>query len=157
MRKNQFLLSLLLLLVSLSASSRNEELLTLKLSNGETVYYNLDSRPVLTFGDNVLTVSTEISSVDYPLSDISNFYFMETTDAIEQIRPNDLQVNYTGNFTWKVSGVKKDKVTVADSMGRIVKARLTETPESTVVSLSHLPKGIYIIKFQQHTLKITKP
>ena len=76
------------------------------------------------------------------------------TDNIKPVRPSGNIIAKTASDKLTIIGVKGE-VTVYNSAG-IVQNRITATGGETVVSIGHLPSGIYIVKTSTQSFKFIK-
>ena len=105
------------------------------LTDGGKVSFTFADKPVVSHADNVLTISSNAASVEYPVSDVVRFTFEDAE-------------------TTKVLSVKSDivdEVCVFDLQGTLVKRFVGGS-----FSLESLPQGVYIIKSNRSTYKIIK-
>lgn len=133
---------------SLSAKS-----LVLTLKNGTLVYYLLggESNPMMRFADGDIVVNTD----KYEFTNIKNFYISTTDDpsGIKQVVERDIQ--YTHNMV-VVDTDKSLSVTVYACGGHKIDAPTQQANGKTLVDLSPLPQGAYIVTIGESSLKILK-
>ena len=104
----------------------------------------MSEKPVVTYKGDVLILTTESTTVEYPLADLQKFTFEETADAVESVRMNQP----TGDGTvriYNVSGTLMRTIQPSENDGSDAK-----------FSTQDLPAGIYIIKQGTQTYKIRK-
>ena len=133
---------------SLSAKS-----LVLTLKNGTLVYYLLggESNPMMRFADGDIVVNTD----KYEFTNIKNFYISTTDDpsGIKQVVERDIQ--YTHNMV-VVDTDKSLSVIVYACDGHKIDAPTQQANGKTLVDLSPLPQGAYIVTIGESSLKILK-
>ncbi len=71
--RTTILLIIISLLFKASPLYSQSEVLTIEKNDGVTVNYSFDSHPKVTFDDNELMVSTDITEVRYPLSELKRY------------------------------------------------------------------------------------
>ena len=111
---------------------------------GAKVSYALSEKPIVKYKGDVLVLTTESTTVEYPLSDLQMFTFSETEDAVESVTMKQPKGDETVRI-YNVSGI----------LVRTIQPSQTESTD-TKFSTRDLPKGTYIIKQGNQTYKITK-
>lgn len=143
--------------------------LCINFTNGTTAYINLEdgydnaNRPTLDTTPTSLTVTLPQTGADpavytYDVTAVDNFYFEQRTptgiaDAKADSKP---VINVLGGGIVSVSGAEASDVYVFDVKGRAVNVEKNQQGGATVVSLSGVAPGVYVISSKSATLKITK-
>lgn len=145
-----------LLLSVLMTHISAQNTLTIHQKDGRLFSYGFLEKPVITYTETDLVLTTANIVVEYPLSAISKFTFTETsvsdveTDVVTPIL--ELKDN-----TVHISGEKPlQTVTLIGADGKIVSTFKTDTSSSVTFSIAALPKGIYIVKSESLTCKNSK-
>ena len=112
--------------------------------SGATVSYALSEKPVVTYRGDVLVLTTETATVEYPLSDLLKFTFGETEDAVESVKMRQSK----GDGTIRIYNV-------SGTLVRTIQPSESDRSDAKF-STQDLPKGIYIIKQGGQTHKIIK-
>ena len=138
---------LLLATVGLSAKS-----LVLTLNNGKLVYYLLggESNPMLRFVDGNIVVDTD----KYEFSNVKNFYISSTDDPSGIEHTVGESIRYDHNVIIVHSDQSAIGVYACD--GRRMDVSLQQANDKTLIDLSPLPQGIYIVTIGETSLKICK-
>lgn len=120
--------------------------------NGSKTVYSLDNLDRLTFEDNTMSVWKSNGKTSYPYSNIGLVTFKDgirPTTGIEQLTTPDTDVTIKYDKEAQMLLVSSEKtltgIMVCDLQGRTV-IREKESSGNTQLSLSGLPKGIYLIK-----------
>lgn len=126
----------------------------------------LSVKPVMTFTDSTLVLSTD--SIVYELGDIDKIIFVggpEEPDTPDEPGNPEPPTGITGapmikisyvNQILRIEGIRhEEKVIVSDVRGMAYTVSPVYDGDNTIVELGHLPKGIYIIKVKNQTIKIT--
>lgn len=120
------------------------------LSDGTLVYYLLggETNPVMKFVDGKVVVNADT----YEFSEVKNFYISATDDPtfVEEIKA--LPSKFDGKTL--VVPTENANVAVFDASSKKVKASISVANGSTLVDLSSLPKGVYIIKVGKSSIKV---
>lgn len=138
----------------LSVGTLSAKSLVLTLENGTRVYYLLggNTNPMIRFVDGKIKVDTDI----YEFSGIKNFYISATDDpnGIEHTI-NSTMAEYNDNMVIFDTD-KPLMVKVYSSGGNEMNVYPRWVGDKTVVDLSPLPQGAYIITAGETSLKILK-
>lgn len=141
MKKLLFIIVLMVAAVTVQAKS-----LVITLADGTEVYYLLggDVNPVMKFKDGKVTVNADA----YEISDIKKFVISQTDD------PSGIKAE-----TFYVKG--KQDIEVFSLDGKKVdsiKSTSLQSKEDAISSLSltTLPKGVYVLKIGSATMKVLK-
>lgn len=142
------ILTLIVMLAAVAAASAKSVVFTL--SDGTLVYYLLggETNPVMKFVDGKVVVNADT----YEFSEVKNFYISATDDptSVEEVKAQ------TSKFDGKTLVVPTENANVAvfDASGKKVKASISVANGSTLVDLSSLPKGVYVIKVGGSSIKV---
>lgn len=112
--------------------------------SGAKVTYALSENPIVKYRGDVLILTTESTTVEYPLADLQMFTFEETVDAVENVTMQQPKGDGTVHI-YNVSGI----------LVRTIQPSQTESADAKF-STRDLPRGTYIIKQGNLTYKITK-
>lgn len=133
-------------LCTLVGASAQEKALRVELTDGKAEYFRLADKPVLTFeGENVKIASPALTS-DYPRADVVSMTFVDASAGISAPAQNATVYSYDGT-TFSCPG---NAITVYDLQG----VRLADAAGS--VNVSNFPAGIYVIRTNNKSIKITK-
>jgi len=147
----KFLLFLSFLLAT--ASTYAAETLYMTLTDGSVVSFQLSLKPTITFSGSVLTVTTsDKATQQFTLADVARYSFtassrIDAATADKGIQVFDDKIVVEGNNA---------KVSVVSINGTVVDAQIERSGSTTVVSTQSLPAGLYIIKANNHSLKVLK-
>lgn len=117
-----------------------QSVLNIHQKDGTVVSYGFSEKPVVTYTEAGVHLSTAKVEVDYPFASLEKFTFTDgAADGIEQL-------SAVGT---------SDDIRVYDMRGVLL--RTIKQSEGTAAFSTHdLPRGIYIIKNGKTTYKITK-
>ena len=141
--KKKLCLLPLLLAFCIQGRCKSVQLVVHAKSGGE-VSYALSEKPVVTYKGDVLVLTTESTTVEYPLADLQKFTFEETADAVESVSMNQPKGDGTVRI-YNVSGILLRTIQPSENGGSDAR-----------FSTQDLPAGIYIIKQGTQTYKIRK-
>lgn len=137
MRKSLLLIIFCLFLGVATSFAQNT--LNIHQKNGGVVSYGFAEKPVLTYVDDNLHVSTERVSIDYPLAELEMLTFDDREASIGELR---VEGQTAGMNIYRIDGT-------------LVK-RIEATAESSAFDTDRLPVGTYIVRQGNVTYKITK-
>lgn len=159
-KKSAFLLTLALAGTATSASAQASLVLNPKQGSSEKKEFLLDGIRTLTFGDDGLTVNLKDGQTYAAAFDnLATLTFRDESTAIETVT-----AEYAANLDLFLTdgrlGVNNLPANVAteaalyDAAGRAVLMRRQWNGEP--IAIGHLPKGVYIFKVNNQTLKFTR-
>ena len=97
-------------------------------------------KPEVTFPSaDVLKVSSETLTVEFPFSEVAKITFEDAADAVESLRQQD------GNH----------RLLIYDLTGKLLHS-VSPTRGTADVNLSSFPPGVYVIKDGHRTYKVTR-
>lgn len=144
----------LLLACSLMAGAQNA--ISIHQKDGKVANFAFSEKPVVTYADNQLVITTTKTSVQYPLYLLQKIDF-ELTDAtaIEQVKP-DAKFRFTDGILYITGGAPGSQVVIYDMRGMTEGQYRIDDAGNAVISLQSLSKGLYIVKTNHFTFKFTK-
>lgn len=157
MKRKLFSLALGLLLPGF-AMAQTFEALSFKLVNGETRTFAFVEKPVITFVDNYIRVTTTTESVMLVRSEVDSYCFVSEAEGINAPELSGLQVRRVSNDLLRVEGAPADCVVSVWSVGGAACLTLRcNDGGSADVDLTNLVAGAYVVRIGEcQTLKIVK-
>lgn len=144
-------LSLLVALSCISAKAADGKSLFVSFNDGSKIEFALSTQPEITFGNDKMTVKSTATTASYELWKVSTFTY-GTTTGIKQVENNKFAfegdriiVDGTNN---KVSAFALD--------GKAIKLSPITAGDKTIINLSELTHGIYIIKINNKSIKVAR-
>lgn len=130
-------------------------------TDGSTESFLLADQPVVTFEGANGVFTTPSVSVSIPRADIDNFHFKSGTTGIKAITPTtgdgaSVRVRFLGGNTVEIAGQGNRPVAVYRTDGAAANAEVVRGADSATVSLENLPKGIYVIKYGNNSIKMIR-
>lgn len=168
---NRIILSVFLCLAGLLCHAEETEEYTgyslqVLLNDSTIEEIRLEKQPVITFTDSTLVISTD--SIVCELSEINKIIF--TGGSAEPEIPEEpedpetptgiaktptIKISYA-NQILRIEGIaKEERITISNIQGMLQDISPAYESDNAIVELSHLPKGIYIIRIKNQTIKIT--
>ena len=134
-----------------SVRAANVEYLTLNVS-GSPVEIILAEHPVITYTDNTLHIQTAKETIDVPINQISGVAFSETS-GIKSIENQQFQIQEGSIYFQRLP--KGSKVCIFTTNGIEVMSSIVNDYGQTIINISDLPKGIFVVKSATQSFKIT--
>lgn len=134
------------------------ETLVLWHANGKTTEISLSKKPRVTFSEDKVLVKGSGITFEYSANDILKFTYKKE-DVVNDIDTPNNVVNFFRDEEHIVfNGIKStDEVALYKLNGSRIPVQLTHSDDNKVtLSLSGIPSGIYILKVNGKTTKITK-
>ena len=128
-------------------------------ADGTTTDVALSNMPKVEFTGDKVRITSYILDMEYPRTDIIRFTYKD--DAIIQVGID--QTPQSPDFTREgdrlvFHGVRStDKVAVYTTDGKRVPVNLSESTEGVTLSLSSIPRGVYILNVNGKSSKFTRP
>ena len=144
-----------LLLTLCSIVKADDIVLQIWQSDGQVMSINLTDEPKTTYVDGNLVITTTNTTITYPLEEVKKYTYM-STNGITQ--PEGLTARFSQDGeSITFSGLERDtEISVYSSAGQIVRNVKANGKDKTTVSVSDLPTGVYVVKVNAITYKITK-
>lgn len=156
MRRISIALMVLLMAAPLELFSQNT--LTVFQKDGQTVSFGFSQKPVVTFTDSSLVVTSTETQVEYLLSKVQKFVLTEDPTKVNQVQ-DELRkpVLVLDDYQVNISGAKPDAtVRVLSADGKELATYKTDSEGSVTFTISELPVGTYIIRSNDLSFKILK-
>ena len=152
MKRIYLILSLFVL--ALPAISE-DMILQIWLSDENVVSINLNEQPVTTYSEGNLPITTTKTVITYPLEKVAKYTYVsaEGIDSLEGMKSQFSQDGETLTFTGLNPGTE---IALYSSAGMVMQKVKAENQHKTTVSVSDLPPGVYLVKVNEITYKITK-
>ena len=145
-----------MLLTLLSSITAKSQTLVIWQKDGSKVSYNLDEQPKTTFTTEYLVITTTTKTINYPLSQILRFTYEGGSLSVHDVEVKGINVTQQEDDII-VDGLPVGKsATVFSVDGKQLLSKRSDCSNRLTLSLSKLPSGVYIVKAESVTYKITK-
>lgn len=137
---------------ALSANSLADNALLLHLNSGEIIRFELNSRPIITFNQNLMTVGSQ----NYSFSDVNKYTFATQTSINNILDDNIIVFNGDGHI--KINGnYNASEIQLYSIEGINYPLSISSNSDNSfTVDISSLHTGYYIIKLGSKRIKIHK-
>lgn len=153
------LLVLMLSIFAITASNAEDfNTFVVKLKDGRINKFFLSEQPKITLPDNGVVLSTNKVHVEYERSEIEKFHFeYNVYSSVEDMDCNSVVFSYTDDQNITISGlVNNETVSVVSPDGKCMLVVNANESGHVFISLDGLPKGVYVIHFDDRSVKITR-
>lgn len=130
--------------------------LILVLKDGSNDKFILTVRPRVSVSGNKILVSGSNLNASYEAEDVDYFYFGSSMTGIQEVKAEEFVFEQRGNDTYFISCDNTSKVSVYSVNGVKQSVDINKVENGVEISLSSLPKGVYIISSKGKSLKINK-
>lgn len=145
-----------LLLFMVGHGKTQAQTLVITQLNGSKVYYNLDEEPKTTFTLEDLVIETQSQTVSYPLAQIKQFTYEQDATGIEEVSREGICISQNGDNI-VITGLPNGKtIAIYNTNGQLLLTGKSDGSQRTTLSVHQLPIGVYVVKADQVTYKITK-
>ena len=154
MKTTKILLLLLTFFVS-QAAMADDLVLQVWQADGKVMNINLNEQPVTTYSDGQLIITTTKTTVTFPLEQVVKYTYTDATgiSSPEAVGSKMSADGESITFTGLKPNTPVYLYTVA---GQLVKTVTATGQSKTTVSVSGFPVGVYVVKANGVTFKITK-
>ena len=154
MKTTRILLMLLTFFVS-KAAMADDLVLQVWQANGKVMNISLNEEPRTTYSDGQLIITTTKTTVTFPLEEVVKYTY---ADASGISSPNAVGSEFSADGeTITFTGLKPNTPVYVYSVAGQLLTTVTATGQSkTKISVSQFPVGVYVVKANGVTYKITK-
>ena len=152
--KQKIFCSMLLTMLGCMPCFANLSLL-IHLTDSTEIVCSLAKEPTMTFGNKTITLSSIEGTVgQWDFSDVESWNFAEVDDpdAVIPINVEKARIWIEGGRI-TIAGVKADKIAVYDAGGRSSISVPDSTDNQISISIDGLPKGTYLLKAGNSSIK----
>ena len=141
---------------TLHAADEVETLIILMKNGSENAFF-LKDKPKVTFEGTSLKVSAATGDVSFALADVMRFtYAKKSTSGISEQVENPTGVSFEGDVL-VISHLKANTTASIYALdGKLIRQLKPQRAGTYRISLSELPSGLYLVKADNVTYKITK-
>ncbi len=153
MKKLKFLFTLLVLLVTTSASAEGMKYVVFDLRDGTQTVIALQDKPIITCqsGELKVTVAGE-EKVSASLGDVAKYYFSDTPSGIFEMTEEKPRIEMGHLYVTRAKAGESVRVYTSD--GRMVGSYRISADGNADIDLTTLGKGLYIVKTAKASIKI---
>lgn len=145
-----------LVLFSMMASASAEQLV-IEDDSGKTTFYDLGSKPVITYEGGNLSVKTNFANAEFALAQVAKYYFLsDPTGTGDVADRTETFVRVSDELFQMRNGTPGTTASLLSIDGKRV-GDYTVAPDGVLeIQLSGLPQGVYIIKTYSANFKFIR-
>ena len=141
----------ILLLTTITMRAVDVQYLTIEVQ-GKPVSFALSDKPIISYQNNLLKLSTTKETIEFSVTDITSFRFEETSTSVRNLMSGDKPL-VKGGIVYFSDLTPGNLVQVFSTDGRKVAETKIDTNGTAEVNISVFTKDTYIIKTEKHTIK----
>lgn len=150
----------LLFLLSLSIYANDKKVLGVFMNDGTMVCFSLNEKPVITFVDDAVKVVSTSQEALIKRSLVDHFEFLaEMPTDINDVEDESTvggKIDLDGN-TIHVSGLQQgSSVRIFSVSGELLTVSVVGNDGTVTISVDSLPRGIYLVNYNETTIKFMK-
>ncbi|MEE1298622.1 MAG: T9SS type A sorting domain-containing protein [Muribaculaceae bacterium] len=123
---------------------------------GSTFSYALDAKPVVTYENEEIVVTTTTSSAVYQATEVAKFTLSDVATSVENVAQPQGMVKNNGNVLTFSSFEPGTRVQVYSVNGIMIANELIGLDGNLEIRVSEYSSGIYVVKTKGITCKIVK-
>ncbi len=153
------LLSLLLLTFSALTFAQKKDVLGIFMKDGTSVYFLLEEKPLITFENTDVKVVSSADEAVLERSQVDRFEFVnEIPTAIEDVEEevNREKCELTHNAIYLSGLAPGCKVQLFSIGGQSILATSANGDGTATITIDSLPAGIYLVNYNENTIKFIK-
>lgn len=139
---------LFLCISAIGAKAMGGKALIVETANGEKTAFVLAQSPIMTFSGKVLKIRVGIEFTSFSFDVVKQYYFADATTGLDIVKGDmDLKITYQGENQLVIEGLdEKEHIAIYDMNGIRSNVSISQAGSRAEISLSALPKGVYIAK-----------
>lgn len=138
------------------AAQADDRVLKVWQSDGQVLTISLADEPRTTYSDGNLIITSSKTSVTLPLEKVRRYTYESAASGIDETKTVRAAFSRDGE-TLTLTGLKPGTaVLLYNVAGQLLRTLDSGTQPKVVVSVSNLPAGVYVVKANDVTYKITK-
>ncbi len=149
-------LFLFLLAFSQQAMAQDKATLVLYHADGTTTDVALYLKPRVVFDGDLVRITSTVLDMEYPKANILRFSYKGSGTGITAPK-NDADYTREGDRLVFHGISSTDKVAVYNSDGIRVPVHLSAASDGVTLSISSIPKGVYVLSVNGKTSKFARP
>lgn len=156
MKKKLLVIMLAGLLWPATEAQAQSQTLVLTHADGTTTEVELYSQPHIRLTADKMTISSPVVSLEYAKADVVRFHYKNVGTGVSPVgSPTGYRIDPGGIFFHGVDD--PDRITVYSVSGTRIPVSLSASGSDAVLSLARLPRGVYLVTFNDKTIKFVRP
>lgn len=151
--KNKIIL-FLLLFFAVGLSAQGQTALVVELRDGSCASFLLAEQPKITFEGEMMSIVSSKTDMEFVRSEVKKYRFVDSVASIAEVEDAS-QATFDGN-TLIVSGLSDETVVTVYTLSGLSVKKSTPSSGVCTISLESLPSALYIVNYNNTTIKILK-
>lgn len=139
---------------NVTITGSTKDMLVIETTDGARVAFHLSGQPVMTMGDDEVTVKADGRTLTYPLSEVSRVRFDNSTTLAQLQTELDVEFTLTGTELTVSGAAEGLTVNVYKTNGALAATARTDGSGCCTIDLSALPAGVYVVTAGKISYKI---
>ena len=155
----KLLFSLLLLTFSALTFAQKKDVLGIFMKDGTSVYFLLEEKPLITFENSDVKVVSSTDEAILERAQVDRFEFVdEVPTAIEEVEEEIAREKFelTRNAIHLSGMAPGCKVQLFSISGQSILATSANGDGTATITIDSLPAGIYLVNYNENTIKFIK-
>lgn len=146
----------MLAMAAMAAAQADNRVLKVWQTDGQVLTISLVDEPRTTYSDGNLIITSSKTSVTLPLEKVRRYTYESAANGIDEAKTVRAAFSLDGE-TLTLTGLKPaTTIHLYNAAGQLLRTIDSGTQSKVVVSVSNLPVGVYVVKANDVTYKITK-
>ncbi len=124
--------------------------------DGQVMSFNLKEEPKTTYSEGKLIITTTKTKISYPLEQVHRFTYSDGTNGIMSTYSMKVTLSDNGEVLTFDGLRPQTSITLYNIAGQLLSITNSDSSPQVKVSVSDLPTGVYIIKVNGVSYKISK-
>jgi len=149
-------LIILLAVAAVFAAKADDQFLQIWQADGQVAIINLDEQPITKYADGNLIITTTQTTITYPLEKVRKYTYVSVVDGIEGQQVMNAVLSKDGETLTFTNMKPQTAIALYNVFGQLLHQVSTPQSGKAVISVATLPVGVYVVKVNGVTYKISK-
>jgi hypothetical protein len=155
MKKLFACLSFLVLLGLTAMAQTGQNCVVVETTAGQRMTFLLSDQPRIVHGNAAVTLTTDKTSMEFQTNEVAKVY-LTLSNAIEEVKTTSGSIQLSGDRVSLTGFAPRETVRLFTADGKLLMQQSADDKGNLVVALGQLRTGIYILKTNHQSVKITK-
>lgn len=125
-------------------------------SDGQVMTINLNDEPCTTYSEGNLVITTTTTTITFPMEKVTHYVYASVPSGIDAVKSSQMKLSADGE-TLTLTNLKSEaSVLLYNVAGLLLATVKPDAASRAVISISNLPAGVYVVKANDVTYKMTK-
>lgn len=155
MKKLFAFLSFLVLFGSTTMAQTGQNCVVVETTAGQRMTFLLSDQPRIVHGNAMVTLITDKTSMEFQTNEVAKVY-LTLSNAIEEVKTTSGSIQLSGDRVSLTGFAPREAVRLFTADGKLQMLQSADDKGCLVVDLDQLRAGIYILKTNHQSVKVTK-